>query len=175
MQDILIIEQVDVRRADDPDDSKEITINKVVFPQVKMKTSDHTPGGGVGSIKFVRPQIEAPEPAFSTKGLDLQVLSEIGFVPGAFDKWEFAATLRNTRLNTVVPVRFGIRGKIAEWNPGEFSPDDLLDCDHVIHEVNYMDLYIDNKEKLVWDFYGKKFRINGVDVRGPYSKALGNA
>lgn len=173
MQDLLIMEEVDVRRADDPDDSKVLTITKFGLPKLVRKTAEHGPGGGVGSVAFVLPMLNALEPTFSVKGLDLAVVRGFGFAPGVFDKWTFAATLRNTRTNKIVSVRSTIRGVIAEWSPNEHTPGDIADCDHAFREVTYADLVIDGVEEYAWGYYERIGRSGGIDWFAPYRNALG--
>lgn len=173
MQDILIIEEIDVRRADDPDDTRVLTITKMGIPKLTRKNAEHTPGGGVGTVNFVLPMLDAFEPAFSTKGLDTDTLAKFGLAAGQADKWTFAATVRNTRLNKVVPLRCTIRGIVSEWSPGENTPGDLADCDLSIKEVTYVDLYIDSKELFAWGFYERIGRSGGVDWFAQYKTALG--
>lgn len=172
-QDILIIETVDVRRADDPEDSKVFTLTKVGLPKLKRKKAEHTPGGGVGSVNFLLPMLDAFEPTFSTKGLDLQVLREFGFAAGKFDRWTFAASLRNKRTRALLPVRFTIEGIVSDWSPGDHTPGELLDCDHTMDEVTYMDLKIDGELISLWDFYGRQGISGGEDWFAEYRAALG--
>ncbi|BAQ50412.1 phage major tail tube protein [Methylobacterium aquaticum] len=172
-QDILIIEEVDVRRADDPDDTRVFSINKMGLPSLKRKEAEHTPGGGVGTINFLLPMADAFEPKFAVKGLDLDVLRKFGFTAGVFDKWTFAASLRNKRTNKLVPVRTTIQGIVSEWAPGEHTPGELLDCDHTLKEVRYVDLVIDGEEIFAWSFYGRFWRSGGVDLFAEYRTALG--
>jgi len=173
MQDILIIEEVDVRRADDATDSKVLTLNKMGIPKLTRKEAEHTPGGGVGSIAFLLPMLNAFEPMFAVKGLDLDILRKFGFTAGRFDKWTFAGTLRNKRTNVLVPVRMTIQGIIAEWSPGEHTPGELIDCDHTMKEVSYVDLFINGEEIFAWSFYGRFARNGGEDWFAEYRNALG--
>ncbi|RVU13171.1 phage major tail tube protein [Methylobacterium oryzihabitans] len=172
-QDILIIEEVDVRRADDPDDTRVLTVTKVGLPEIKRKEAEHTPGGGVGSVKFLLPMADSIEPKFSVKGLDLDVLRKYGFSAGQHDKWTFAASLRNKRTNKLVSVRSTIQGIVSTWSPGEHTPGELLDCDHTLAEVTYYDLVINGEEIFAWSFYGRYWRSGGIDLFAEYRNALG--
>lgn len=173
MQDILIMEEVDVRRADDPTDSRVLTINKLAMPTLERETVEHKPGGGVGSVNFVLPMLKALQPTFSVKGLDFGTLAAFGFVPGVLDKWTFAASIRNTRTNKIIGARATIRGVISAWKPNEHTPGDVADCDHTFDEVTYGDLVIDGVEQYAWGFYERIARTGGVDWFAPYRIALG--
>lgn len=172
-QDLLFIEEVDVRRADDPDDTRVFTITKLALPKLTRKTAAHSAGGGTGDVNYVLPMLEAVEPAFSVKGLDPGTLAAFGFVPGSLDKWTLAGAARNTTTNRIVPVRATIRGVIAEWSPGENSPGDLADLDHSFKEVTYYDLVVDGKEWFAWGVRPRIGRSMGVDWFAPYVAALG--
>ncbi len=173
MQELLLVEEVDVRRLDDPDDSRVLTITKMLLPPLKRKTVEHTAGGGVGTVKYVLPMIEAIEPTMSVKGLDRGTLAAFGFIPGQIGAWTMAAALRDTSTNKILPVRATVRGTLAEWNPGEHSPGESLDCDHVFHEVTYYDLFVNNEEWFAWGVRPRIGRSFGVDWFGPYVNALG--
>jgi P2 family phage contractile tail tube protein len=174
-QDLLLMEEVDVRRADDPtgDTSKVLTITKMALVTPERKEAEHTPGGGVGTVNFLLPMLNALEPKFSVKGIDRDAIRGFGFVPGAFDKWTFAATLRNTRTNEVIPVRSTLRGLISTWAPGEHTPGELIDCDHTLKEVTYADLVVDGEELFAWGFYERIARSGGIDWFARYRNALG--
>lgn len=172
-QDILIIEEVDVRRYDDPEDTRVFTLTKMALSPIKRKRSEHTPGGGIGTVDFALPMADAMEPTFSTKGLDLDVLRKFGFTSGTNDKWTYAATVRNKKTNALIPLRATIQGIVCEWSPGEHTPGELLDCDHSLMEVKYYQLVVDNVEIFCWDFYGRIWRNGGTDIFAEYRAALG--
>ncbi|WP_018261366.1 phage major tail tube protein [Methylobacterium sp. WSM2598] len=172
-QDILIIEEVDVRRADDGDDTRVFTLNKMALPPIKRKTAEHTAGGGIGTVNYSLPMADAIEPKFSVKGVDLDVLTKFGFSAGVNDKWTFAASLRNKRTNKLLPLRATIQGIVSEWTPGEHSPGELIDCDHAMTEVTYYELVVNNEQIFKWSFYTREWFSGGVDVFAEYRAALG--
>lgn len=174
-QDLLLMEEVDVRRADDPtgDTSKVLTITKMGLIQPERKSVEHTPGGGMGTVEFLLPMLNALEPKFSVKGVDRDSIRKFGFIPGRHDKWTFAATMRNVITNQIVPVRSTIKGLLSTWQPGEHTPGELIDCDHVLKEVRYADLFIDGEELFLWDWQARIARSGGEDWFAPYRNALG--
>ena len=173
MQDELLVEEVDVRRLDDPEDSRVCLLSKVQFPAIKLKTAETTPGGGALGVKRVLPIAEPLEPSYSTKGLDRGAAAAVGLIPGIYGGWTFAASVRNVENNTVLPVRATIKGTIAEYNIGEHTPGDLLDTDMVIHEVTDYELKIGND---IWFKISRKPRVLimfGNDIFARYVSALG--
>jgi uncharacterized protein len=172
-QDILIIEEVDVRRTDDPDDTRVFTITKMGLPELKRKNAEHTPGGGIGTVNFALPMADAFEPKFSVKGVDLDVLRKFGFTAGTNDKWTFASSLRNKKTNALLPVRVTLQGIVSQWSPGEHTPGELLDCDHTMTEVYYYKLVVGNERIFEWDFYARRWFNGDTDIFAEYRAALG--
>lgn len=173
MQDLLLLEQVDVRRTLDPEDSRVLTITKMALPKLERKSAEHTPGGGVGTVEFVLPMLNALAPTFSVKGLDRGTLRGFGFVAGRTDRWTFAGAVRNVTTNLIIPVRATIEGVIADWSPGEHTPGELIDCDHTLKEVKYYDLFVDGEELFAWGWRERIGRSGGEEWFAPYRSALG--
>ena len=175
MQNLLLMETVDVRRTDDPDDSRVHTISKFVLPTLKRKTAEHTPGGGIGTVAHTLPMVDAFEPKFSVKGLDLDVMEKLGFSAGQADKWTFAATLRDKMTRKLMPARCTIVGVVSEWAPGEHTPGELIDCDHTINEVTYVEFEVDGIHRFTWSYYGRQWLVgaNKFDIFAEYRNALG--
>ncbi|WP_449255195.1 phage major tail tube protein [Bosea sp. (in: a-proteobacteria)] len=172
-QPLYVFEAVDVRRADEPDSSRARTISKLVLPGIKRKMSEHTPGGGIGSVNHVFPQIDAIEPKFSVKGIDLDVLNRFGFAAGQYDKWVFSGAVRKKQGGGMLPFRAIIEGVIAEWTPDEFAVGEILGCDHAIHEVTHYELVLDGKELWYWDEAELEGRSGGVSWFSEVRSALG--
>lgn len=170
---IYVFEAVDVRRADEPETSRARTIDKLVLPGIKRKTVEFTPGGGIGTVNHVLPQIDAPEPKFSVKGLDLDVLTRMGFGAGQHDKWLFSGAVRDKRTTRLLPFRAVIEGIVAEWTPDEFSVGEFLGCDHAIHEVTHYELTLDGRELWYWDEDEQEARAGGVSWFAAIRNALG--
>lgn len=168
------MELVDVRRADEANDDRTETLSKFGLPMLSRKTVEHTGGGSLGTVEHVLPIINALEPKFSTKGIDLDVLRYLGLAPGVKDKWTFAATLRNKETNELFGIRCTIQGIVSEWSPNEHTPGELIDCDHVIKEVRYCDFFVGDEEIYAVSLKRPRFaRSNGVDWFAPYRRALG--
>lgn len=172
-QDILIMEEVDVRRTDDPDDSRVLTITKFGLPKPVRKKADHTPGGGVGTVAFLMPMLDAFEPTFSVKGIDIDTLNKFGFAAGAHDTWTFAGTIRNKTTNRLMSFRCFICGIVADWSPGDHTPGELIDCDHTLAEVTKVQYELDGVELFHWDFYARIFNPGTGDIFAEYRNALG--
>ncbi|GEP11830.1 phage major tail tube protein [Methylobacterium gnaphalii] len=173
MQDLLLVEEVDVRRLDDPEDSRVCTITKMLLPAIKLKTAEHTAGGGVGTVKYRLPMIEALEPTMSVKGLDVGTIAAAGFIPGVSGGWIFAASVRNTSTNKIVPLRATVKGVVTEYTPGEHTPGELLDVDHAFHEVTDYELVVDGEQWFKFSARGRELVMYGVDLFEQYRTALG--
>lgn len=170
---IYVFEAVDVRRADEPDTSRARTINRLALPGIVRKKIEFTPGGGIGTVNHTLPMIDAPQPKFSVKGLDLDVLTRFGFAAGAHDKWLFSGAVRDKRAGKVLPFRALIEGIVSEWTPDEFTAGEFLGCDHAIDEVTHYELTLDGKELFYWDEDELEGRSGGVSWTADVRNALG--
>ena len=164
MQDLLLVEEVDVRRISDPEDSRVCTLSKMQLPAIKFKTWEHTAGGGFGVTEYMLPIIEALQPTMSTKGLDPGTMRALGAVLPVGDGWIFAAAVRDVANNKIVPVRATIVGVITEYTPGEHTPgSDPFDVDHAFKEVTSYELKIEPRVLISY----------GNDIGSRYTSALG--
>lgn len=172
-QPLYVLEAVDVRRADEPDSSRAITLNKLAIPEIKRKTGAYAPGGGVGEVNWTFPQVDPIEPKFELKGFDPDILRKMGFAAGSYDKWVFAGAVRNKQGGGLMPARAIIQGVIATWSPDEFSVGEMFGCNHELQEVTHYEFHLDGEELWYWDFYEREGRSGGVSWFGDIRTALG--
>lgn len=172
-QPLYILEAVDLRRADEPDSSRAISIKSLTLPGITRKSSTHSPGGGVGDVDHVFPQINAIEPKFSVAGIDRDILQKFGFAAGVHDKWVFAGAFRNKQTTKMLPVRAIIQGVIADWSTGDFSIGEIVATDYTLKEVTHYEIIVDGNEDWYWDFYEREGRANGVSWMRDIRIALG--
>jgi phage tail tube protein FII len=173
MQNLYVMEAVDVRRADVVGDSRALTIGKLALPAIKHKNASHSPGGGLGEVKFVFPQIDPIEPKMELKGIDPSIIEGLGFTGGRFDKWVFAGAIRDKRTGLAIPSRAIIRGVISEWENDEFSPGEIAGCNHMMNEVTHYEFHLNGEELWYWDFYERELRIRGTSIANDVRRALG--
>lgn len=161
----------DVRRATSPDTSRANIIVSLAMPSLTFMTGEHNPGGGVMAANFVLPRIEAPEPAFSVKGIDTD--SFIGM--GEVERWVFAGSYnkRQPGGGGPVPARAIIEGAITAWEPDEGSPDEFQGCTHTFAEIMHYELVLDGKELFYIDYYERILRVGGKDLFAAHRRALG--
>lgn len=169
MQNLLVLNAVDVRRATESNSSRATTIQKFVIPQVRFKKTTHQPGGTVMDVNFTQPVIEALEPAFGVNGIDTDIFSGFGIV----DRWVFAGAMRDQVKGTHVPLRAIIEGAISEWSPDEGSPDGFKGCNHMISGVTHFEVILDSVELYYIDFHERILRVKGNDIFAPVRNALG--
>lgn len=168
---LYLLTAVDVRRATESDTSRAITIATLTMPGLTFATGEHNPGGGIGAVNFAVPRIEAPEPAFSAKGIDIEIFSGMGLP----ERWVFAGSY-NRRApggGRVVPARAIIEGAITAWEPDESDPAEFQGCTHTFAEVTHYELTVDGEELFYWDWYERVFRRGGVDLFENHRRALG--
>jgi phage tail tube protein FII len=172
-QPLYVFEAVDVRRADEPESSRARTINRLALAAIVRKKVEFTAGGGIGTVNYTLPMIDAPQPKFSVKGLDVDVMTRMGFAGGLHDKWVFSGAVRDKRAGKVLPFRAVIQGVVSEWTPDEFTAGDFLGCDHSIDEVTHYELTLDGKELWYWDEDEQEARSGGISWFAEIRNALG--
>lgn len=168
---LYLLTAVDVRRATQADTSRATTISSLTMPGLTFSTGEHNPGGGVMAVNFAMPRIEAPEPAFSAKGIDAEIFTGMGEP----ERWVFAGAY-NKRApggGSVVPARAIIEGAITAWEPDESDPAEFQGCTHTFAEVTHYELVLDGVELFYVDSYERVLRVGGKDLFATHRRALG--
>ncbi len=170
-----VLTGVDVRRAADPESSRVRIINSFAAPAIKNKTISHTHGGGIGSVDYVLPSLEAFAPSFETLGPDLDSLASVGLTSGATDTWVFAGAYLKRGATKPVASRIIVAGTVSEIDEGSHSAAgaDKQVTKHSIHQVTHYERHIDGVEWIYWDVDEMVFRVNGTDRFAPYRAAIG--
>ena len=173
-QPLYMMELIDLRRADQPDSSRALTVSKLAIPAtLSRKVVNFAPGGGLGEIAWTIPQLDPIEPKFELKGYDVDVMSSFGIVNGTLDKWTFAGSIRQKQGGTALPVRAVIEGEIAEMTPDEFNVGVFFGMNFTIKQVTFLNFSVNDREVIYWDFYGREARSNGVAWAQDSYTALG--
>lgn len=168
---LYLLTAVDVRRISQPDTSRAVTISSLTMPGLTLATGEHTPGGGTGTVNFVMPRVETPEPAFNAKGIDSDIFTGFGEV----DRWIFAGAYHRKTPGGggVVPARAVIVGAINAWEPDESDPAEFQSSTHTLSEVTHYELTLDGVEMFYWDFWENILRFRGKDLFAAHRTALG--
>jgi len=171
MQPLYQLTAVDVRRAEETGTSRATLLSKLAMPGLTFASSEYSPGGGVVAVKFTQPRLEAIEPKFEVKGLDLDVFRGLG----TRDRWVFASAYREKRPGggATVGARAIIEGAISAWEPDESDPAELQGCNHTFSEVTHYELSLGGRELFYVDFFERVLRIDGVDMFADERRALG--
>lgn len=164
----LILDSVDVRRAEVAGSGRPLILQKFVIPPVRFKTTTRSAGVGVVDIDYMQKRIQPLEPAFMVFGIDPDLM------PNLRDRWTFAAAMRNRTTNKAVAVRCEIEGAIVEWTPDEADPGAFNGCNHLIKEVTHFELTIDGQEIWYIDEDEREIRQKGVSLTADVRRALGS-
>ncbi len=164
----LILDSVDVRRAEVAGSGRPLILQKFVIPPVRFKTTTRSAGGGVVDIDYMQKRIQPLEPAFMVFGIDPDLM------PNLRDRWTFAAAMRNRTTNKAVAVRCEIEGAIVEWTPDEADPGAFNGCNHLIKEVTHFELTIDGQEIWYIDEDEREIRQKSVSLTADVRRALGS-
>jgi phage tail tube protein FII len=174
-QPLYVLVAVDVRRGTNDGTSRANTVSKLALPELKHKTTNFAPGGGVGERSIVLPQLEPILPKFELKGFDDEIMASMGFMPGINDIWTFAGALVDKQAGTTVPARAIIKGNIATFTPDESEIGGLMGCNYEIQEVTHYEFTIDGKEHWYVDLDENEIRVGGVSRSADVNRALGIA
>lgn len=171
MQPLYMLTAVDVRRADETGNTRATTISKLAFPSIQFAGSEHSPGGGVMSVNFAQHRINALEPRFEAKGIDLDIFRGMGQTA----RWTFAGAYREKKPGGggLVPGRGIIEGAVTMWEPDESDPAEFQGCNHSFTEVTHFEFHIDDRELFYVDFWERVVRVDGVDLFADVRRALG--
>lgn len=175
MQPLYIMEAADVRRADVADNSRVLTLTRVVFGELKRKSVNLNPGGGIGEVSFLTNSLEPIECAFDTRGIDEDALAGFGF-DGTFDKWTLAGSMKNMDTGVSVPSRAIIRGIIQSVKHDDFTGAGggaMFGCAYTLAQVLHYELWLNNKELWYFDWFQRIGRANGNDWFQGTRNALG--
>ena len=77
----LILDSVDVRRAEVAGSGRPLILQKFVIPPVRFKTTTRSAGGGVVDIDYMQKRIQPLEPAFMVFGIDPDLMPNLRLDP----------------------------------------------------------------------------------------------
>ena len=171
MQPFYMLTAVDVRRATEPETSRATTISKLPIPSLSFATASHNPGGSVMAVDFTQPRLEAPEPKFEAKGIDIEIFRGMG----QRERWVFAGAYVNKAPGggRPVPGRCIIEGAITGWEPDDSDPAEFQGCTHTFKEVTHIEFSIDGRELFYVDVFERVLRVDGADMFEDQRRALG--
>lgn len=165
-----VLQAVDFLRAEDPDTSRPLIVQKFTIPAVKFITVGHTAGGGVIGMNYAVPRIEPLEPTMVVKAIDREIFLGMG----AVDRWTFAAAYRETRAGAkAVPVRGVIEGALTEWESDETDPEGMQTSALRWAEVGHFEFTFNGEELLYIDEGERVLRRKGIDLYADTRAALG--
>lgn len=171
MQPFYQLAAVDVRRAEVQGSSRATTIEKLTMPGIDFVASEFSPGGSVMAVNFVQPRLNAVEPKWSSKGLDLDIFGGLG----KRGRWVMAGAYRQIGPGGGGPIgaRCIIEGAIANYEPGESDPAELQGCNYTFKEVTHIEFTLGDKELYYVDVFERVLRFDGVDHFEEIRQALG--
>jgi P2 family phage contractile tail tube protein len=146
---------------DDPTASKHLTLSELALPVLQEMFADHHAGGS-------RVQIEIPvgvqklEPTFKLVGNDPALLSMFGLGSSATKKFTAYGVLRDKRTGVAQQAKAIMEGRLGKIEAETFKRGELQHHDYAINAVVHYELWINNAEKVFWDFFSADWRIDGV-------------
>lgn len=149
---LLLLQAVDLRRADETSPDSKIIIKSLAFPSITFVSTEHNPGGGIGAAGFLQPRIEMLEPKFDAGGVDTDIFRGMG----TRQKWVFAAAYRDTTTNKSLPGRGVIEAAVSGWEPDASDPTEFQGCSHSFAECVHFEFAIDGRGHFYYDFFERE-------------------
>jgi uncharacterized protein len=146
-----------------PNNSKHLTLQSIQIPQLKEKTEEHTPGGGIGAISIGMMSLEMLEVTFKLVGSDVQTKAQFGLGSNGSQFYTIYGALRDKNSGRAIERKLIVKGRLVECGEDEFSRGKLTTQDHKIAEVTHYELYEDKAEVHYYDFFSSIWRVGRVN------------
>jgi P2 family phage contractile tail tube protein len=156
---------------DDPTDSKHLTLSELKLPDLQAIYADHHAGGALVAIE-VEVGIQKLEPTFKLNGFDPTLLAQFGL--GSRFRQNFTAygAVRDQRTGQAIEAKAIIEARLGKVAPDGFQRGEMHSHEYAMNSVVHYELWFDNKEKIVWDFFTSVWRVDGVDQNSNENRIL---
>lgn len=170
---VIIWESANLYAGDNgPNNSKHLTLQSIIIPQLKEKRAEHTPGGGVAAISIGMMTLEALEVAFKLAGTDPQTKAQFGLGATGSQFYTIYGVLRDKNGGRAIERKAVVKGRLVECLEEEFTRGKVTTQDHKISEITHYELYEDKAEVYYYDFFSSIWRVGGADQRADVNAIL---
>ncbi|WP_036291591.1 phage major tail tube protein [Methylosinus sp. PW1] len=161
---VIIWEAANLFAGDDgPNNSKHLTLQAIMLPQLKEKSAEHHAGGSIGALTIGGLGLEAFELSFKLIGADAQTKAMFGLGTQAVKPYTVYGVLRDKNGGRAIERKVVVFGRLLELNEQEHERGKLGEQDHKVGEITHYELYEDKQEIYYYDFFNSTWRVNGVD------------
>ncbi|HVR54266.1 MAG TPA: phage major tail tube protein [Pseudorhodoferax sp.] len=147
----------------DPQKSKHLTLEELKLPDLQEETTDHTPGGGIGSIDIAVGGISKLEPTFKLKGWDPLLMREFGIGTSTAKRFTAYGVIRDKKTGRQFEAKAVLEGRLSRIAPDAFTRGDAMGHEYGISEVYHYELFFDGAEEVYFDLWTNTVRIGGED------------
>jgi hypothetical protein len=145
------------------DADKGLIVNNIKISDLDELTQDFHPGGSYGAIEIGGLGNKAFNLSFKVKGIDPQSMSQFGVNGVAQNFYSIYGGVRNKNGNIPVEYKAIIQARMVKVGNDEYKRGDLVGQDFELKEVTHMEIYFNQAEKYFWDFFGRIWRVDGVN------------
>lgn len=169
---IYVMEAVNLFVGDhDPTASKHLTIQEMKLPTLQAIYADHHAGGALVQIE-IELGIQKLEPTFKLAGVDPALLREFGLGSRLKNVFTAYGKIIDKRAGRAIEAKSIMEGRLGKIEPDAFQRGELMGHEYAINEITHYELWFDEKEMIVWDFYTNTWRVNGVDENADTNRIL---
>lgn len=173
MATIYLLEAVNLFMGDhDPSASNHLELEELKLPEPTIKTSEHSPGGGVMTVDFTMNIIEKLEPTFKLRGFNPERLKQFGLNTPYRGVFTAYGVIRNKRSGQAIEAKAVIEAKLAKIAPDAFKRGDDFGHEYSLMEVVHYELLVAGGEVFSIDFFENTYRVGGVDQFGDVNRIL---
>ena len=162
MSTIYVMEAANLFCGDhDPTASKHLTLAELKLPPLQEMYQDHHAGGSQVQIE-VAVGIQKLEPTFKRRGGAPDRVPQRGLGGSRQKVFTAYGVIRDKRTGTALEAKAIIEGRLGKIEPDAFQRGELQGHEYAINEVMHYELWFNEKEKLLWDFFSTEWRLDGV-------------
>lgn len=148
---------------DDPTNSQFLVLKNIKLPNLEEVKKEHFGGGAIGKLSMGMGAIEALALTFNLEGFTPDVLSRFMSPVGRL-KYTLRGNIRDLKELTDIEVKAVLEGRMTKAELSEFDHEKGIDSAYEITEVIHYALYFGQQEKLFYNLFTSRLRVNGVDV-----------
>lgn len=169
---IFVMEAVNLFCGDhDPTASKHLTLSELALPTLQGTYADHAPGGGKASVEF-EVGMEKLQPSFKLNGFDPDLLTQFGVSSKLKRVYTAYGVVVDKRTGARLEHKAIMEGRLGKVEPSAFQRGELQSHDYAINEMTHYELWFNDKQLLLWDFFTNAWKVNGEDENAEINQIL---
>lgn len=162
---------------EDPTKAHHLDLENVKIPALSERSKDHTPGGGVMSVKFGMRSIEPITIDFKLKGINPRTMAQFGINTPNRRRYTVRGNVIDMRTGEEIASKAIVEGRILSVDIDQFSRDSGVSTGYRLDEIVHYEFHLGNDEIYYFNFWEgpSGFRVNGVSTFLSMTRNLGLA